>query len=102
MTRTHNPRHGAKRALEAPKAMELEIRDDVPMPTRQLDTGELYNTMKKMEVGQCIDLPYPRFQRSSVGSIAKRAGIKIITRYLCLHRVESNDQIDTLRIWRKE
>jgi hypothetical protein len=73
------------------------------MPSRVTrDTGDLYNALSKMAVGNCIDLPFPRFQRSAVGATANRAGIRILTRFLCLHPIESNDQIDTLRVWRRE
>jgi hypothetical protein len=78
----------------------LEIKKDVPMPTAKRDTGELHNTLLKMEVGDCLDLPFPRFQRSNVASIAKRAGIKIMTRFIVLKPEESFGQIDTLRVWR--
>lgn len=91
------PNEAGEAADEAP--VVLEIKKDVPMPTGKRDTSELYNTLLKMEVGDCLDLPFPRFQRSNVAQIAKRAGVKIVTRFM-VQNDSSFGQIDTLRIWR--
>jgi hypothetical protein len=98
----------SKRAPEAVTAagapvneppLALEIQKGIPLPSGKRDTGELHNTLLKMQVGDCLDLPFPRFQRSNVAGIAKRAGIKIVTRFMMLHD-DGSGQIDTLRIWR--
>jgi hypothetical protein len=92
----------SKRATEAPGAigeannstpLHLAIQKGVPMPTGRRDTGELHKILQTMVTGDCVDLPYPRFQRSNVSAIANRAGIKVVTRYLCLHPEASNGQI---------
>jgi hypothetical protein len=79
----------------------IEIKKDIPLPSRARGFGELRQTFIQMQAGDCIELDAFTHRQENIRAVAKRAGAKISIR---LHQAAPDGTIDgegaILRVWK--